>query len=99
MLLQGVKIGIGLTGSFCTFDKVLPQIQKMIEEGAEVIPIMSQNAFSTDTRFGRAEDFKQKIESITGKKIINTIVEAEPLGPNNMVDVIVIAPCTGNVND
>ena len=96
MILEGVKIGIGLTGSFCTFDKILPQLQKMVDEGAEIIPIMSTNASNTDTRFGSAEVFKEKIEEITGKNIIETIVDAEPLGPNNAIDIMVIAPCTGS---
>lgn len=96
-MLQGLKIGIGITGSFCTFDKIIPQIQKMIDQGAQVIPIMSPNASCTDTRFGKAQDFKEKIKEITNNNIVETIVEAEPLGPNNMIDVMVIAPCTGNM--
>lgn len=95
-MLEGVKIGIGLTGSFCTFEKILPQMQKMVNEGAQVIPIMSASASCTDTRFGKAEDFKEKIRAITGKTIVETIVDAEPLGPSNAIDIMVIAPCTGN---
>lgn len=95
-MLKGLKVGFGLTGSFCTFEKVIPQIQKIVENGAEVIPIMSKNASCTDSRFGNAKDFKEKISLITGKEIIDTIVGAEPLGPNNMVDIVVIAPCTGD---
>ena len=94
MSLKDLKIGIGLTGSFCTFEKVLPQMQKMINEGAHVIPIMSYVASSTDTRFGNTQNYKDKIKSITGTDIVETIVDAEPLGPNNMIDVMVIAPCT-----
>lgn len=94
--LKGVRIGFALSGSYCTYDKVIPEIQALINEGAEVFPIMSQNAFTTDTRFGKAQEHIDKIEQITGKKIIKTIVEAEPLGPKDMVDVLVIAPCTGN---
>lgn len=94
--LKGIKIGFALCGSYCTYDKVIPAIQTLIDEGAEILPIMSNNASSTDTRFGKAEEHKEKIEKMTGKKIITSIVEAEPLGPNNLIDILVIAPCTGN---
>lgn len=94
--LKGIKIGFALCGSYCTYDKVIPAIQTLIDEGAEIFPIMSNNASSTDTRFGKAEEHKEKIEKMTGKKILTSIVEAEPLGPNNLIDILVIAPCTGN---
>ena len=94
--LKGIKIGFALCGSYCTYDKVIPAIQTLIDEGAEIFPIMSNNASSTDTRFGKADEHKEKIEKMTGKKIISSIVDAEPLGPNNLIDILVIAPCTGN---
>jgi dipicolinate synthase subunit B len=94
--LEGVRIGFALCGSYCTYSKVIPQMQKLVDEGADIYPIMSNNALRTDTRFGKAEDYIDRIEKIAGKKIIRTIVEAEPLGPKNMVDILVIAPCTGN---
>lgn len=94
MLLVGKKVGFALTGSFCTFEKTIPQISKLVEEGAEVLPIMSFNAYETDTRFGNAKDFIEKIEGITGKKIIHTIKGAEPIGPKKLTDVMVIAPCS-----
>jgi len=94
--LQNIKIGFALTGSFCTFSKIIPEIQKLVEEGAEVFPIMSEASYNIDTRFGKAEDFINRIEDITGKKIISTITEAEPIGPESLLDVIVVAPCTGN---
>lgn len=96
MELEGVKVGLGITGSFCTFDNIMPQVQKMVDQGAEIIPIMSANASNTDTRFGMAEVFKSRIKEITRKDIVETIVDAEPLGPKNAIDVMVIAPCTGN---
>ncbi len=96
MDLKGVKIGFALTGSFCTFSIVLPEIANLVKEGAVVVPIMSENASKTDTRFGKAEDFKNKIEELTGNKIITTIYEAEPIGPKNLLDLLVVAPCTGN---
>lgn len=94
--LKGIRIGFALCGSYCTYDKVIPEIQVLINEGAEVFPIMSDNAFTTDTRFGKAQEHIDKIEQVTGKKVIKTIVEAEPLGPKDMIDLLIIAPCTGN---
>lgn len=96
MLLQGVKAGFALTGSFCTLENAVRELGKMVAEGADVTPIISAVVDSFDTRFGRAEDWKNKIESITGKKIIKTIVDAEPIGPKAMFDIIVVVPCTGN---
>lgn len=96
MDLKGVKIGFALTGSFCTFSIVLPEIANLVGEGACVVPIMSETASETDTRFGKAEDFKNKIEELTGNKVINTIYKAEPIGPKNLLDLLVVAPCTGN---
>mgnify|MGYP002625628609 CR=1 FL=1 len=90
------NIGFAMCGSFCTFSKAISQIEKLMSLGYNVIPIMSENAFSTDTRFGSAAEFVNKIESITGNKIISSICEAEPIGPKKMCDLIVIAPCTGN---
>jgi len=94
--LQNIKVGFALTGSFCTFSKVIPEIQKLVNEGAEVFPIMSEASYNIDTRFGNAEDFINRIEEITNKKIISTITEAEPIGTEAFLDVIVVAPCTGN---
>lgn len=96
MLLEGVKVGFALTGSFCTFSKVIPQVQKIVEEGGEVFPIISESVDKTDTRFGNADDLKRQLKEITGKNIIASIVEAEPIGPKSMLDVLVVAPCTGN---
>ena len=94
MLLVGKKIGFALTGSFCTFEKTILQISRLIEAGAEVLPIMSFNSYNIDSKFGKAKDFIEKIEKITGKKIIHSIEEAEPIGPKRLTDVMVIAPCS-----
>lgn len=96
MLLEGKKVGFALTGSFCTFSNTIPQMTKLIEEGAEVIPIMSFNAHNMDTKFGKAEDFIKQIKDITKNEIIHTIDGAEPIGPKHLTDVMVIAPCSGN---
>ena len=89
-------IGYAICGSFCTFSKTIPQIQKLVDKGYKVLPIMSQTAYSTDTRFYRAEEFIWEVEKITGEKIIHTISGAEPIGPKKMCDLLVVAPCTGN---
>lgn len=95
-LHEQIRIGFAICGSFCTFSKVIPQIQAVVDAGYEVQPIMSGYSSVTDTRFGRAEDFVEQIEKICGRRIINTIVEAEPIGPKKLVDLMLIAPCTGN---
>ena len=94
MLLKGIKVGFALTGSFCTFKTTIPQMEKIKDEGAEIIPIMSEHAYLTDTKFGKAKDFIKQIENITGKEIIHTIQDAEPIGPKHLTDVLIIAPCT-----
>ena len=96
MKYDGVKIGFAITGSFCTFDKVLPEVEKMVNEGAKVYPIFSTNAAIMDTRFGKAAEWISKFEAVTGNKAILTISEAEPIGPQNLIDILVIAPCTEN---
>ncbi len=96
MLLKGVKIGWGIAGSFCNFEYVFPQIEKLKDLGADIYPIMSYNAASLDTRFGRAEDWNKRLRDITGKEIIRTIEDAEPVGPQLKLDIMIVAPCTGN---
>ena len=98
MILEGKKIGFALTGSFCTFKKTIPQIAKLIEEGAEVLPIMSFNSYNINSRFGEANEFIKKIEEITNKKVINKIEEAEIIGAKHLTDIIVIAPCSRKHN-
>ena len=90
------KIGFAVCGSFCTFSKVIPIIKRLCEDGYDIIPIMSHTAYTTDTRFGKAEDFISEIEAICSKSIIHSIYEAEPIGPKKLLDALVIAPCTGN---
>lgn len=94
MEVKNKKIGFVLTGSFCTFSKTIPKMKELIDRGAEIIPVMSYHSYSLDTKFGKAEDFINQIENITGKKIIHTIQEAEPIGPKKMTDIMVIAPCS-----
>ena len=91
-----MKIGYCLTGSFCTFKKSIESLKALVEAGWEVTPIMSENAYSTDTRFGDAKDIQDELINITGNSIIHTIKAAEPIGPKKMFDVLCVAPCTGN---
>ncbi len=96
MDLSKCNVGFAITGSFCTFDKVKIEIKKMAELGMNIIPIFSNHAARYDTRFGKADEFVNEIEEITGNKGLFTICEAEPIGPKGYLDVLVIAPCTGN---
>ncbi len=96
MKFEDLKIGFILTGSFCTFNKVIPVIKELKEMGADILPIMSYNAYNLDTKFGKASDFINEIELITEKEIIHTIQGAEPIGPKGLTDIMIIAPCTGN---
>ena len=90
------KIGFGITGSFCTFAKARKAVEHLCEMGANVIPIFSFNAQTCDTRFGSAKEYVEGICEITGNEGIRSICAAEPIGPNNFLDIMVIAPCTGN---
>ena len=96
MDVKDKKIGFVLTGSFCTFSKTIPKIKELKKLGADIVPIMSYNSYNLDTRFGKAQDFINEIQDITGKEIIHTIQDAEPIGPKKMTDIMVIAPCSGN---
>lgn len=96
MSVKGKRIGFGLTGSHCTYDAVIPEIEKLVNEGAEVLPIITHTVKATNTRFGEGEEWVKKLEEITGNKVIDTIVKAEPLGQKIPLDCMVIAPLTGN---
>ncbi len=89
-------IGFAITGSFCTYDKIKTVIQQLSREGHRVIPIFSDKAQQIDCRFGIAKEFIAQIQEITGEKGIFSIQEAEPIGPKAYLDILVIAPCTGN---
>jgi dipicolinate synthase subunit B len=93
---KGKNVGFALSGSHCTLEEIMPQIKRFVDAGANVIPIVSQSIMTTDTRFGKSEDWQKQLKDITGNDIISTIVDAEPLGPSKKLDVVVIAPCTGN---
>ena len=96
MKLEGKRIGFAMTGSFCAFRRTIEELKKIVKLGAKVVPIMSENSYTMDTNFGKAEDFIKEIEEITNTKILHTIQEVEPLGPKDMLDIMVVAPTTGN---
>ena len=96
MSFTGKHIGVAFTGSFCTYDKVFPELQKLTEEGALVQTIFSHASASIDSRFGKAEDFMKKAEEITGNPPIMSISKAEPIGPGSLLDILILFPCTGN---
>ena len=93
---EQLTLGFAMCGSFCTFDTVLTQLEAMRAEFPKIIPIMSTVSYQTDTRFGTAEDFRARLERACGQPVIHTIAQAEPIGPKKLLDVLVIAPCTGN---
>lgn len=92
---QGKTVGYAVTGSHCTLAEIMPQIQRFVDEGAKVVPIISQSVLTTDTRFGKSDHWQKQLKDITGNDIISSIVDAEPLGPTKLLDVLTIAPCTG----
>ena len=95
--LNGLRVGFAFTGSFCMLSKTLEALKLTADCGADITPIMSEITASTDTRFGTADYFKNEMLKITGKSgIISSVREAEPIGPKKLLDVLVIAPCTGN---
>lgn len=96
MNIKGKKVGVALTGSFCTFDKVFEQVQKLSENGADIYPIFSDSSQKISSRFGTPESYLQKITEIAGRAPILHIEDAEPIGPGSLLDILVILPCTGN---
>mgnify|MGYP000531446964 CR=1 FL=1 len=96
MKLLNKKVGFILTGSFCTFNKTIEQMENIKKQQAKIIPIMSYNSYNFDTKFGNSKDFIDKIENICETKIIHTIQDAEPIGPKHLTDIMVVAPASGN---
>ena len=94
--LAGARIGCAMTGSFCTFRAAFDAWRALKQTGAEMYPIFSENAYSFDTRFYTAEKAREEMREICGRDIWHTIVEVEPIGPKNLLDLMIIAPCTGN---
>ena len=95
MSMEKKRVGLALCGSYCTYEKLFPAAERLADR-YELVPIMSDTAAETDSRFGTATEHIKKLMLLTGKKVVTTIVEAEPLGPAQPMDALLIAPCTGN---
>jgi len=95
-MLEGKRIGFGITASHCTYEEVVPKIKEFRDAGAVVVPVISHSVLTAATRFGTGEEWIEKIEAAAGAKVISSIVDAEPLGPKAPLDCMVIAPMTGN---
>jgi dipicolinate synthase subunit B len=96
MRLKGVKVGFALTGSHCCLADVIPQLRVLVSEGAEILPIISQTVDTTDTKFGASNAWKKEIKDITGRDAMTSMVEIEPIGSQKLLDILLVAPCTGN---
>lgn len=94
--LAGARIGCAMTGSFCTFSQVLDVFDRLKAEGAEIYPILSFNASKLDTRFMRAMDLHKRLLAMSGRPVMDSIVQVEPIGPKQLLDLLLVAPCTGN---
>lgn len=94
--MKGLRIGIGFCGSFCTYKTIFEQLELLLEEEALLFPVFSFQAQKINSRFGKADDFLKKAKEMTGHTPITTIEGAEPIGPKEMLDLFLIAPCTGN---
>ena len=89
-------IGFAMCGSYCTHKSALAQLEMLVSQGYDVLPIVSENVYSTDTRFGSSVSLREKLESICGREVVHTIVDAEPIGPKTVLEAMIICPCTGN---
>lgn len=94
--LQNKRIGIAMTGSFCTFQKVFEALPALVEAGAQLYPILSFNAYSLDTRFYMAAEVRERLRFLCGNPVWHTIEQVEPIGPKKLLDLVIVAPCTGN---
>ena len=94
--MENITVGYAFCGSFCTISNSLKALKELAKQNIKIRPIMSQIVYSTDTRFGKAEELIRQVEEICGEKIIHDIAAAEPIGPKNLLDIIIVAPCTGN---
>lgn len=94
--MKNIRVGFAFTGSFCTYDQAIPALERVRAVCGDVTPIISERSAGTDTRFGNAHDFMREMERICDKRVIDSIVKAEPIGPQKLLDILIIAPCTGS---
>ena len=95
-MLEGKRIGLGITASHCTYEEVVPRIKNLTDAGATVVPIITPSVLHAATRFGTGAEWIEKIEALAGEKVVSSIAGAEPLGPSKPLDCMIIAPMTGN---
>jgi dipicolinate synthase subunit B len=96
LIFENINIGFGITGSFCNFYRIKEIMEDLIKEGANIIPIISENSKNFNTRFFNNKEFIEMLEETTKNEVIDSIIKAEPIGPKKMIDILVILPCTGN---
>ena len=94
--MENISLGYALCGSFCTIKDSLEALETLSREDIKIKPIMSQITYTTDTRFGKSEDINKRVEALCKETIIHDVVSAEPIGPKNLLDILAVAPCTGN---
>ncbi len=94
--MSTIRVGFAFCGSFCTFDKAMDALERVKAEFGDVTPIVSERSAELDTRFGNAHDHLREMERICGRRVIATIPDAEPIGPKKLLDILILAPCTGN---
>ena len=94
--MEAIRVGYAFCGSFCTYDRAMAALEQVRARFEDVVPIVSETSAATDTRFGNAHDFLREMERICGRRVMDTIAKAEPIGPQGLLDVLVICPCTGN---
>lgn len=94
--MNAKKLGFALCGSFCTLERTLQTMEELAAQGWEIQPIMSPITYRTDTRFGTAEQWRSRVEALCGRPIWHTIPQVEPIGPRALLDLLLVAPCTGN---
>lgn len=95
-VFSGVRIGYVMTGSYCTFERSLAAAAELVRLGAELIPVMSENAAHTDTRFGTGAENLARLREIAGREVMTAVTEAEQIGPAGLTDLMIVAPCTSN---
>lgn len=94
--MEGITVGYAMCGSFCTMSQATEELEKLTKQNINVIPIMSDIVYNNDTRFTKKEELKQLVKQLTGNDIIHTVIQAEPIGPKKMLDILIVSPCTGN---
>lgn len=88
-------VAFAVCGSFCTLGAAVAQAEQLVRQGWELLPVMSYAASGLNTRFGRADEWKDRLETLTGHRVLDTLQDVEPLGPRQLARALVVAPCTG----